>query len=288
MLPSLALQAAAAALCGIGIVVRAARIRLLVPDAAGSRPSLTFAHAIALNAYGDAAAAITPGRLGGDPARFAGFRRARIDTPRAIAALAVEALIDWVLLVAASVGLALAFGDTVALGARRLASLAAGPQVRALVALTLALALASAVAWRRLRHRVPQGLATSLAESWRQSRAVGPRTVAVAGSLTTLSMLVRTAILPVLAAGLPGLDPRAVLVGSFALLYGQLIVPTPAGAGAVELGFLGGFGGGAGLLLAWRAYTLLLPAGLGAVLAARAALATRARGATPASPPTSS
>ena len=278
MLPSLALQVAAAALCGSDIVVRAARIRRLVPD--GGRPALTFAHAVALNAYGDAAAAITPGRLGGDPARFAGFRRAGIDTPRAIAALAVEALIDWVLLVLASVALAAAFEDTVALGARRLVALAAGPQARVLVAIALALAVVSAVAWRRWRHRVPPALLMSLAAAWRQARALGPGTVLGAASLTTLSMVLRTAILPVLAAGIPGLDPQAVLVGSFALLYGQLVVPTPAGAGAVELGFLGGFGpGGAALLVAWRAYTLLLPAGLGAVLAARAALATRARGA---------
>ncbi len=277
MLPSLAfgLQAAAAALCGCDIVVRAVRIRLLVPR---SGSALSIAHAIALNAYGDAAAAITPGRLGGDPARFAGFRRAGIDTPRAIAALAVEALIDWVLLVVASVALAVAFGDTDALGVHRLASLATGPDARVLVALVLALAVASAVAWRRWRHRTPRRVVTSLGDAWREARALGPGTVARAASRTTLSMVLRTAILPVLATGIPGLDSSAVWVGSFALLYGQLVVPTPAGAGAVELGFLGGFGGGAtiaALLVAWRGYTLLLPAGLGAVLAARAALAAR-------------
>ncbi len=50
------------------------------------------------------------------------------------------------------------------------------------------------------------------------------------------------------------------LVGSFALLYSQLLLPTPSGAGAVELGFLGGAAGDLGdragwLLLAWRFYT---------------------------------
>jgi uncharacterized membrane protein YbhN (UPF0104 family) len=100
----------------------------------------------------------------------------------------------------------------------------------------------------------------------------------LAAALTTLSMAARTAILPVLAAGLPGLDPRAVILGSFALLYGQLALPTPAGAGAVELGFVGGFAESmspralAALLLGWRLYTLILGAALGGVLAATTAL----------------
>jgi len=68
------------------------------------------------------------------------------------------------------------------------------------------------------------------------------------------------------------------VVGSFTLLFGQLALPMPAGAGAVELGFVGGFAGTmstaalATLLVAWRAYTLILPAALGALLFAGAAL----------------
>ncbi|MGH7514015.1 MAG: hypothetical protein ACREOQ_13965, partial [Gemmatimonadales bacterium] len=85
----------------------------------------------------------------------------------------------------------------------------------------------------------------------------------------------RVAILPVLALTLP--DPPAMgplVLGSFALLYSQLILPTPSGAGAVELGFLGGAAGdlGAGeggLLLAWRIYTNGIGVLLGVALAAR-------------------
>ena len=92
--------------------------------------------------------------------------------------------------------------------------------------------------------------------------------------LSFLNLATRVAILPVLALTLPNppeLGPM--LVGSFALLYSQLILPTPSGAGAVELGFLGGaagdLGSGAGwLLLAWRFYTngvgVLLGVGLAA------------------------
>ncbi|MFL5401729.1 MAG: hypothetical protein ACJ8BF_02815, partial [Gemmatimonadales bacterium] len=61
---------------------------------------------------------------------------------------------------------------------------------------------------------------------------------------------------------------------SFALLYSQLILPTPSGAGAVELGFLGGAAGDLGdsegwLLLAWRFYTNGFGVLLGVWLAAR-------------------
>ena len=69
-------------------------------------------------------------------------------------------------------------------------------------------------------------------------------------------------MLPVLALTLPEHPPFGVmLVGSFVLLYAQLVLPTPAGAGAVDLGFLGGMAGdlGAdetGLLLAWRFWTV--------------------------------
>src|SRR5207249_3902232 len=158
---------AALALCAADVTVRAIRLRLLVPGG----PALSLWRAVTINAYGDAASAITPARLGGDPARFAGCRRAGLDTPRALAGLGVA----------------------------------------------------------------------------------------------------------VLGAGQPGVSMSAVIVGSFTLLFGQLALPTPAGAGAVELGFVGGFaetmspGALAGLLVAWRVYTLILPGALGGVLLAIAA-----------------
>jgi uncharacterized membrane protein YbhN (UPF0104 family) len=279
MFPSLPHQLAALGLFGADVVVRAVRIRVLVPGT----PNLTLWQAITINAYGDAASAVTPARLGGDPARFLGFRRAGIETPRALAGLAVEALIDWLLLALAAVLLGLAFADTAAAGVARLVALATGRTARILIGAVVALALLSAALarWYRRRHPLPLpgGAAAWLAASWRHARGLGGRTVLLAAMLTTLSMVARTAILPVLAAGLPGLDPRAVLLGSFALLYGQLALPTPAGAGAVELGFVGGFAESmspralAALLLAWRLYTLILGAALGGVLAATTAVA---------------
>jgi uncharacterized membrane protein YbhN (UPF0104 family) len=62
------------------------------------------------------------------------------------------------------------------------------------------------------------------------------------------------------------------MLGSFALLYSQLLLPMPAGIGAVDFGFLAGVAGDlgperTGLLLAWRLYTVGLGALLGAALA---------------------
>src|SRR5882672_1451013 len=272
MLPSPALHLAALALCATEVVVRAVRLRLLVPGA----PHLSLWQAVTINAYGDAASAVTPGRLGGDPARFLGCRRAGLETPRALAGLAVEALIDWVLLAVATVILGLAFADTGAAGARHLVTLATGPKARLLVALVLALAIASAGAARWYRRRMPAGALGSLAGAWQRARRLGWPSVTLAAALTALSMALRIAILPVLVAGQPGFAAGAVVLGSFTLLFGQLVLPTPAGAGAVELGFVGGFAGTmstaalATLLVAWRVYTLILPAGLGALLLAGA------------------
>ena len=181
----------------------------------------------------------------------------------------METLIDWVLLAAATVILGLAFADTAAAGARHLVALATGPTARLLVALVLALALASAVAARWYRRRLPAGTLGSLAAAWQRARRLGWPCVTLAATLTALSMALRVAILPVLVAGQPGLTTGAVVLGSFTLLFGQLALPTPAGAGAVELGFVGGFAGTlsagalATLLVAWRVYTLILPAALG-------------------------
>ncbi|HMA43716.1 MAG TPA: lysylphosphatidylglycerol synthase domain-containing protein [Gemmatimonadales bacterium] len=275
MIASPGLQLVALSLCGGDVLVRALRIRLLVPTG-----GLSLWQAVTVNAYGDAASAVTPGRVGGDPARYWGFRRAAVPVPSAVAGLAVEALIDWVLLALATLALSIGFAATAANGVRRLAALAAAPRARILIAFVVVLAVLCVILIRYLR-RAPHSAVPMLVLAWRQACALGWRRVALAAALTTVSMVSRTAILPVLVAGLPGLDlgSGAVWLGSFALLFGQLALPTPAGVGAIELGFAGGFAGKlaghelAELLIVWRVYTLLLSAALGAMLLGRAWLA---------------
>jgi uncharacterized membrane protein YbhN (UPF0104 family) len=94
-------------------------------------------------------------------------------------------------------------------------------------------------------------------------------TVLLTTPFTMVNLASRVAILPLLAATLP--QPPSLglmLVGSFALLYTQLILPTPSGVGAIELGFLGGAAGNlgaaeAGLLVLWRVYTTGIGVALG-------------------------
>jgi uncharacterized membrane protein YbhN (UPF0104 family) len=92
--------------------------------------------------------------------------------------------------------------------------------------------------------------------------------------LSAIAIATRLAILPVLALVLPNPPPMgAAIFGSFALLYSQMVLPTPSGAGVVELGFLGGAAGELGadqgwILLAWRFYTNGIGVVLGVWLAA--------------------
>ena len=139
-------------------------------------------------------------------------------------------------------------------------------------------AVASVVAWRAAR-RVASPAVRQLQRPvkralvyWRRM----PRWPLVASvPLSLINLAARVAILPVLALTLP--SPPAIgplALGSFALLYSQLVLPTPSGAGAVELGFLGGAAGDLGdgeawLLLVWRLYTNGIGVLLGIVLAAR-------------------
>ena len=97
----------------------------------------------------------------------------------------------------------------------------------------------------------------------------------VSAALGFVNLASRTAILPILMATLPVTPPLGpAILGSFALLYSQLALPTPAGAGIVDLGLLAGAAGNTGagglaLLIWWRFYTTFIGVGLGGWLAIR-------------------
>ena len=141
------------------------------------------------------------------------------------------------------------------------------------VALITALVI---VAWA-LTHRLAPAASAALRREVAAARLYArgmPRWPLVACvPLTLVSAAARIAILPMLALTLPyDLPIAAVVVGSFVLLFSQLVLPTPAGAGVVELGFLGGAAGEMGadettLLLVWRFYTTIVGVALGFVLA---------------------
>jgi uncharacterized membrane protein YbhN (UPF0104 family) len=227
-----------------------------------------------LNAFGDAACALTPLRIGGEPARLAGMLRSGVPAPAAFVGISFEVLAAWpvIILAVAWLGWQYAPAWWISVGPRlSAAAQGAWPWVALVV-------LASIVAWyyaRRVASPVTRHLKRPVRRAlvyWRRM----PRWPLVASvPLSLINLVTRTAILPVLALTLahpPALGPM--MLGSFALLYSQLVLPTPSGAGAVELGFLGGAAGDLGddqawLLLAWRFYTNGIGVILGVWLAAQ-------------------
>lgn len=234
---------------------------------------MSLGEAFRLNAWGDAAAGLTPMRFGGEAARLAGILRARVPATAAFMAIGIEVVVaypvvfvvggylawrhapDWWRHAGPSLRDALARGWPWALG----------------VLLVTGLVWVLAFRWKRLSIREPRRGIARVRNYWREL----PRWPILAGVPTSLvNVAARTLMLPVLALSLPGHPPFGVmLVGSFVLLYSQLFLPTPAGVGAVDLGLLGGVAGDlgpgeAGLLIAWRFYTVGAGALLGLALAA--------------------
>jgi uncharacterized membrane protein YbhN (UPF0104 family) len=139
----------------------------------------------------------------------------------------------------------------------------------ALVVVLLALA-------HRVTRRSPAVRGPGLRAELRLLRALPPAVVAAALPLGALQVAARVAVLPVLAAAVPGAPSVDVTaVGSFALLYGQLVSPSPSGAGVVEYLGLHGVAGQLGaaapwVLLWWRVYSTFAGALAGGPFLARA------------------
>jgi uncharacterized membrane protein YbhN (UPF0104 family) len=258
------------ALVAVDNVARAWRIQWIVQ---GLGHRISFWDSFILNAFGDAACALTPLRIGGEPARLAGMLRSRVPATAAFVAISLEVLASWPVVIVAAGWLIWQYAPawwTLAGPRLEAASRAAWPWV-------IVVLVASIVAWRAARRvtspvkHLRRPIRRALVY-WRRM----PRWPLIASiPMSFINLATRVAILPVLALTLPSppeLGP--LLVGSFALLYSQLILPTPSGAGAVELGFLGGAAGDLGenegkLLFAWRLYTNGVGVILGVILAAR-------------------
>ncbi len=252
-------------------MARALRIQAIL---AGLRGPVSFRDAITLNAFGDAACALTPLRIGGEPARLGGMLRSGVSAPAAFVAISVEVLAAWpVIIVAAGLLLWLTGAAWWSVAAPRLL----GGAARAWPWLAM-VGVASVAAWR-LAGRLHTSLRRLVERPLKRARVYWRRMplwpLIASVPCTLVDLGARVAILPVLAQTLPAPPPAGPLwLGSFALLYVQLILPTPSGAGAVDLGFLGGAAGALGgqepsLLLAWRFYTSGVGLMLGGWLATR-------------------
>jgi uncharacterized membrane protein YbhN (UPF0104 family) len=265
---------AAHVLCVLFVIVdgvtRAWRLQTFVRAFGGS---LRFRHALRANLVEDAAAAVTPMRLGGQPARLAVLAQAGVRTSTTIVASVVEGAVTYPLVALAAICFGLAFAPdwwrTIGVQLEH-STISAGRWL----ALGAALGVVGWITMRRLLPQHHHAASRTIVYASRELRRVGVGTLLAASVLTLVSVAARVAILPVLTLALVPAPPvTLVTLSSFVLLYGQLVLPTPSGAGAVELGVLSGAAGVVGaqttwLLLAWRIYTSLFSIAAGLALAA--------------------
>jgi uncharacterized membrane protein YbhN (UPF0104 family) len=248
------------------LVLRAWRIYLFVR---GAGQPVSFREVFILNAFGDAAAVVTPLRIGGEPARLGGLLFAGVPMAVAIPLLAVEVLAY------SAVVLVVAF--VVALRVMPGWWTTVGPEVAKSVSWVLpwlvAVAVLSVAVWWVVRRRHARGKAPRRRIDWRSVRGALGWPLAASVPLALVSAACRVAVLPVLAQMLPDPPSFSVLaMSSFALIYGQLFLPTPGGAGAVELAFSSGAAGDLGgsfgwVFILWRAFTTGIPVLVGLGLA---------------------
>ncbi|HYK09763.1 MAG TPA: lysylphosphatidylglycerol synthase domain-containing protein [Gemmatimonadales bacterium] len=242
--------------------LRALRSQVLMP--------MPLRRALVVNTCADAASAVTPGRIGGDPVRFVAWRRAGHPASSILMLCGSEIAVDAVSLVLVAAILSWWFPvvERQFLNAAFRTLRDGWPWALGFVVLAWISVLVS-------RRYVPQhvaGAGEALRGAWLEARYRPPTALVAAAALTITALLVRCAILPVLLVGVPGLSVGQVLVGSAALVYGQQLAPTPAGLGAVELGAVAGLGGVippaalAMVVIIWRTYALVLGALAGAGL----------------------
>jgi len=261
---------AALLLCAADVAARALRSRILLP--------VSFRRAVIINTCGDAMAAVTPARVGGEPLRYFGFTRAGASPAATIAAFGSELVGDALVFVAAAVAISLSLAARAPGLLAAAVRLSRSPAAWGGVGVTLVLVAGSAILVRQLWPRTALRVAACLRESWRRMRSQPAPVMAAVVGLSAVGLVARAAILPVLLARVPGLGFGDLAAASFALTSGLLLAPIPAGAGAVDLGFVVGFDGRvppgalAILLVAWRAYSLVVGALVGAVLLLRESL----------------
>jgi uncharacterized membrane protein YbhN (UPF0104 family) len=262
------------------LTLRSAKIAL---SARACGIPLQFGTAARATLGGDFATAITPARVGAEPARYFVLREAGVPAARALLVLFLELFIELVSLVIIA-GLLLAFLPTSgALKGRRWWWLH-----------TVVLGLALARGWCRDGARGPP-------PAWARAVGIGAgfwrriqvslrhlresvealqhaRLPMMAGSLacSVLHITGRLMVLPIIIASLGAeVNLTSLILWPLVLLYGGALIPAPAGGGAMEFGFsaimkdvlppdvLGG------ALIWWRFYSYYVYVLLGAFAAGR-------------------
>ena len=224
-----------------------------------------------INLFGDAAAALTPLRIGGQPARLWGLTREGVPATAGIVAMGMEIITMYPIILVAGLIIALLFApEWWATTGPQMTEAVSGvwPWIGVIVAL-------SVLAWwigKRFAPKLASSFGSDLRSALSAVRRMPLWMLLASIPLTLVNLGARVAILPVLVSTLPDPPPLgAVTMASFALLYSQLILPTPSGAGAVELGFQVGaagdlHGGEGNLNFVWRIYTAIVLVVAGVIL----------------------
>jgi uncharacterized membrane protein YbhN (UPF0104 family) len=253
------------ALVAADFFARAWRIQWLLH---GLGYRIRFRDAFGVNAIGDAACAVSPLRIAGEPARLGTMLNAGVPATAAFVAITYEVLAAWPVIIAVAIVLGWRY-------LREWWQFAAPALHRTIVEgwpVAVALVLLTLGAWVWTRRAAPSATHhlrrpfKRMLVHWRRM----PKWPLIASlPMTLTNVLSRVLLLPILASTLPHPPPFGpLMVGSFALLYSQLILPMPSGVGAVDLGFVAGAAGDLGtqqgaLLLAWRFYTTIVGVLLG-------------------------
>ncbi|MDQ2929293.1 MAG: flippase-like domain-containing protein [Gemmatimonadota bacterium] len=256
----------------IDLVTRALRFQWIL---AGLRTPVSFRDAFVMTTVADAAAAITPNRIGAEPARLAAAAAAGVPVTAAFVGVTFELLVTAPVTGAAAGWLALIYAPRWWHSASPLLA-ATVHRTWPVIVVLVVVGIIGLIVLRRAMPKMSHTVRRNTRRAWAYARRMPAWPLLASVPLTLLGLAARVAILPVLALTLPFPPPMGPLAfGSFALLYAQILVPTPSGAGLIDIGFVGGAVGNLGdhhkqLLLIWRFYTLWAVVGIGAIVAVRA------------------
>jgi uncharacterized membrane protein YbhN (UPF0104 family) len=280
------LHLAVTAVVAIELFFRGAKIALAA-QACGV--SLAPGTAVRATLCGDFLDAITPARLGAEPARFLVLSEAGVPVASALLILFLELwleLLGLVAVAAALVPLARSSGAALAVlltvggygtfvgGVGFLAWLIARGHGRSTPPPWIRYLGIGPRGWSRLVR-----LAAHLREGMGAFRKARPSTMALAVLCSVLHILARLAVLPLLVLSQGGdASIWPLVLWPLALLYAGAIAPVPSGGGLMELGFHVSLGNAipapllAGSLIWWRFYSFYAYVLLGALAAGRTAM----------------
>lgn len=243
-------------LVAVNLMVRTWRTQVIF---FGLGQRVSFADIATANLAGDAAAALTPMRVGGIPAQVAFLQRIGTPPQLSVPALLVESVLLYPVYAVLGGALALSAGlEWFEL--MRTASTTAGRVAQTVGGLFAVGWLLMLIA-RRAAPGKSRMVGRSLKEGLQLARGMGWAAALLTVPLTVVDVATRIALLPMLAINITGAPPSDVLaIASFAMLYGQVAMPTPGGAGIVDYGLIGGAAGNLGLgaasiVMWWRIYT---------------------------------